>query len=146
MTRIRASRPDEAERLFEIWEAAVAATHDFVSPADKVEIARIVREEYLPQAEFWVIVDESDRPLGFMGMTGSSVESLFIDPAFHGRGLGTALMDHARAVASELRVDVNAQNEGAVAFYRRLGFQEVGRSPVDASGRPYPLLHFRDSH
>ena len=143
MTRIRASRPDEVDRLFEIWQAATAATHDFVDPDDKSLIARIVREEYLPNAELWIVADERDRPVGFMGMSGSKVDSLFIDPDHAGRGLGTAMMDHARTLASALSVDVNAHNEGAVSFYRRLGFRQVGRSPTDDSGRPYPLLHLR---
>jgi putative acetyltransferase len=143
MTRIRASRADDATRLFEIWQAAVAATHDFVSPEDKAQIAGIVRDQYLPNAPLWVMVDEDDRPLGFMGMTGSMMDSLFIDPAHCGRGLGRAMVDHARSLAPDLKVDVNEQNEAAVAFYRRLGFREVGRSPTDDSGRPYPLLHMK---
>ena len=144
MTSIRASRPDEAGRLFEIWQAAVAATHDFVSPADKAEIAVIVREQYLQSAPLWVVVDTDDRPLGFMGMTGSTMDSLFIDPEHAGRGLGRAMVDHARSLASNLSVDVNEQNRSAVGFYRRLGFREAGRSPLDDGGRPYPLLHMVD--
>ena len=144
ITLIRASVPGEAERLFEIWQAAVAATHDFVSAEDKAEIAVIVREQYLPNAPLWVIVDAADRPLGFMGMTGSTMDSLFIDPEHAGRGLGRAMVDHARSLASGLRVDVNEQNLAAVGFYRRLGFREAGRSPLDDGGRPYPLLHMVD--
>ena len=143
MTRIRKARPDDVPRLFEIWHAAVAATHDFVSRADRAEIAAIVRDQYLPAAPLWVAVDEADRPLGFMGMTGATMDSLFIDPAHHGRGIGRAMVDHAKAIAPALSVDVNEQNDGAVAFYRHLGFRQVGRSPVDDSGRPYPLLHLR---
>ncbi len=144
MTGIRASGPDEVERLFEIWQAAVAATHDFVAPEDLELFARIVREEYLPNAAFWVITDEADRALGFLGLSGSKVDSLFIDPDHCRRGLGTALMDHARTLASDLSVDVNEQNAAAVAFYRRLDFREVGRSPLDDASRPYPLLHMAD--
>jgi len=143
MTGIRASRPDEVERLFEIWQAAVAATHDFVAPEDLELFARIVRDEYLPNAAFWVVTDEADRALGFLGLSGSKVDSLFIYPAHGGRGLGTALMDHAGTLASDLSVDVNEQNAAAVAFYRRLGFHQVGRSPLDDTGRPYPILHLR---
>ena len=40
-------------------------------------------------------------------------------------------------------LDVNEQNPDAVDFYRRRGFEQVGRSPVDSDGRPFPLLHFR---
>ena len=143
MIRIRASRPDETGRLFEIWQAAVAATHDFLAPDHLEMITGIVREQYLPNAEFWVATDEADRPLGFIGMSGANVDSLFIDPEYQGRGIGRALMDHARALTPALSVDVNEQNAAAVAFYRRLGFRQVGRSPLDDSGLPYPLLHLR---
>lgn len=143
LTRIRRSRPDEIERLFEIWRDSTDATHGFVSREDLTAIARIVREDYLPAAELWVIVDADDRALGFMGMTGSSVDSLFIDPAHHGRGLGRAMIDHARAISPDLTVEVNEQNPGAAAFYRAMGFTQVGRSPLDDQGRPYPLLHLR---
>jgi len=40
-------------------------------------------------------------------------------------------------------VDVNEQNEQAVAFYRRLGLEVEGRSEVDGMGKPFPLLHMR---
>ena len=92
MTRIRASRADEAERLFEIWHSAVRATHDFVATEDLESIAGIVREEYFPCHDFWVVADGDDRAIGFMGMTGAKVDSLFIDPAHCRQGFGTALM------------------------------------------------------
>jgi putative acetyltransferase len=38
---------------------------------------------------------------------------------------------------------VNEQTPAAIAFYRHLGFEPFGRSPVDDSGRPYPLIHMR---
>ena len=125
--RIRRARPEETERLFEIWRGAVDATHDFVAAEDLRLFARIVRDDYLPNALLWVAADEVDRALGFMGMTGARVDSLFIDPAHHGRGLGRAMIGHARAAHPALEVDVNEQNAGAVGFYRRLGFVETGR-------------------
>lgn len=144
MVRIRRSRPDEAGRLFEIWQDAVHATHHFL-PADEAEaIAALVRDEYLPGAELWVAEDSSGRALAFIGMTGNSVDSLFVDPACHGRGIGRAMIAHARAGAGPLKVDVNEQNPGALAFYRRLGFRVKGRSETDSDGRPFPILHLAE--
>jgi len=144
MTRIRPSRPDEAGRLFEIWRGAVEATHHFLPVDAASAIAASVRDEYLPGAELWVAEDEGGRPLAFMGMTGNSVDSLFVDPACHGRGIGRALIAHARGAAGPLKVDVNEQNPGALAFYLSLGFRIEGRSGTDSGGRPFPILHLAE--
>ena len=143
MIALRASRPEDVERLFEIWRDAVDATHHFLGDADRAEIARIVRDDYAPVAEFVVAVDGSGRPRAFMGMTGSNIDALFIDPAAHRQGIGRAMIDHAARLGGPLTVDVNEQNDGAVSFYRAVGFVETGRSATDDQGRPYPLLHMR---
>jgi putative acetyltransferase len=88
-----------------------------------------------------VVVDDADRPLGFIGLSDSHVEMLFIDPDCRGRGLGRALLDFARELRGTLSVDVNEQNPSAVRFYRHYGFVQTGRSPLDGEGRPFPLLH-----
>jgi hypothetical protein len=38
-------------------------------------------------------------------------------------------------------VEVNEQNSLAIGFYRRMGFEVAGRSPVDAQGLAFPILH-----
>ena len=38
---------------------------------------------------------------------------------------------------------MNEQNPRALGFYRRMGFEVVGRSELDELGNPYPLLHLR---
>ena len=40
-------------------------------------------------------------------------------------------------------MDVNEENQAARGFYEALGFVVVGRSPLDETGRPHPLLHLR---
>ena len=140
---IRGKAPDDVDALHLLWAASVRATHHFLSAADFAEISALVRDRYLPAAALDVAVDAGDRPLGFLGMSGTHIDALFVDPAVHGRGIGRALVAYAAARAPVLSVDVNEQNEGAVAFYGRLGFRRTGRSPTDDEGRPYPLLHLR---
>ncbi|WP_311769057.1 GNAT family protein [Novispirillum itersonii] len=38
---------------------------------------------------------------------------------------------------------MNEDNPQAVAFYRHMGFTVTGRSEVDGSGKPFPLLHMQ---
>ena len=138
---IRLSKETDIPDLLVIWREAVRATHTFLRERDIAFYEEQVRDHYLPSCPFWVAVDAQDRAQGFMGMTGPKIDALFIHPSCHGRGLGRALVAHAAAHEPMLRVDVNEQNEGAVAFYRKLGFIQKGRSELDSSGNPFPIIH-----
>jgi len=143
MFSIRLSGPQDSAHLLAIWRDAVAATHHFLDPADFSAIERLVVNEYLPVAQLHLAIDEGGHPLGFMGLSGTHVDSLFVAPRHHGRGIGRALLAHALGDGIELTVDVNEQNGSGAGFYERLGFIVTGRSPTDDSGRPYSLLHMR---
>lgn len=138
---LRSSTAEDRDALFAIWLAAVRATHDFLTEDDIEFFSRLVRDEYLPSTEFIVAADAADQPVGFMGMTGNKIDALFVNPAWHGRGVGRSLVEYARSTAAVVVVDVNEQNRGARGFYARLGFQETGRSETDDMGKPFPLIH-----
>src|SRR5262245_38890408 len=141
---IRRAIPTDREGLLDIWLRSVQATHTFVPEADVRSMMPQVRE-YLASSEpeFWVLCNDSGAIMGFMGMSGSNMESLFLAPEFHGRGGGRRLVRHAQAVHGELTVDVNEQNSAARSFYEACGFVVESRSELDNQGRPYPLLHMR---
>ncbi len=143
---IRLATHDDAAALIDVWRTAVLATHDFLSAEDFRQIEQQVVKDYLPHAPLWVSCGAGGAPLGFLGLTGHQVDSLFIHQSARGRGVGRSLLAHARQVAQyPLVVDVNEQNAQALGFYLRMGFEPVGRSPCDDAGRPYPLLHLRQA-
>ncbi|WP_152398123.1 GNAT family N-acetyltransferase [Paenibacillus cellulositrophicus] len=142
MGQITAYREEDHDYLVELWYRAVRETHAFLTETDIAFYRRIVDEQALKHVEVWVEKDDSGVPLGFIGLDGSMVEMLFVDPDRHGQGIGTRLLRYAEQLkGSRLRVDVNEQNDGAYAFYQRYGFVRTGRSELDGSGRPFPLLH-----
>ncbi|GIO59294.1 GNAT family N-acetyltransferase [Paenibacillus cineris] len=142
MGQITAYREEDHDYLVELWYRAVRETHAFLTETDIAFYRRIVDEQALKHVEVWVDKDDSGVPLGFIGLDGSMVEMLFVDPDRHGQGIGTRLLRYAEQLkGSRLRVDVNEQNDGAYAFYQRYGFVRTGRSELDGSGRPFPLLH-----
>ena len=142
---IRAGTAADVPRALEIWRAAVDATHGFLSAEDRTEIDRMVAQDFLPNAPLWLAVDGADRPLGILVMDGEMIDALFVDPAVHGRGIGTALVDHALTLAPNALVDASEQASNAVPFYQSRGFVRTGRSDHDPQGRPYPVIHFRHS-
>lgn len=143
---IRPSRPADLEPLLDIWLRSVRATHVFLAESDIQELLPAVRN-YLSGAdtELWTLCCEASAPIGFMGLAEDKVDALFVAPDHLRRGAGRLLIEHARRLRGPLRVDVNEQNPEAIKFYEANGFHVVGRSPVDDEGRPFPLLHMRET-
>ena len=140
---IRPGIATDVPRAFEIWRAAVDVTHGFLTATDRAEIDRMVAEEFLPAAALWLVEDAKGTVQGFLVMDGSMIDALFVDPAVHGRGYGTALLTHALALAPGATVDASEQATNALPFYEARSFVRTGRSEHDPQGRPYPLVHLR---
>jgi putative acetyltransferase len=136
---------EDRERLVDLWERSVRATHHFLEDSDVVALRPLVAEELASDAvDWWVLVSATEALIGFLGFASDTIEALFIDPDHHGQGGGKFLVAHAQSLgAGALAVDVNEQNEAALRFYKTLGFSVVGRSPTDAGGRPFPMLHMK---
>ena len=139
---IRYSRPEDGQRVIEIWRKAVDATHDFLSAQDRQDIDELVCG-FLPQATLWLAVDGQDYPLAFMLIDEGHMQALFVDPDSRGTGVGKALVLHGLSLHPRMSTDVNEQNAQAVGFYEKMGFKRIGRSPVDDQGKPYPLIHLQ---
>lgn len=143
---IRARTAADHPILLDLWRRSVRATHHFLDPADIDALLPMVRDVYLDAVDIWVFDDAGHGPVGFIGVSDAQVEMLFLDPDRRGQGIGTRLLDHARALRGALTVDVNEQNPDAHGFYRGYGFVDVGRSPTDGQGRPFPLIHMALPH
>ena len=143
------ARPEDHGRLLDIWEAAVRPTHLFLTEADIEDLRPQVREAFAGVAELYLALDPQGVPAGFMGLTPpdgrnpARVEMLFVDPASHGQGLGTALLQMAQDKYSVLELEVNEGNASGADFYRRRGFEVKGRSERDLEGRPFPIVYLR---
>jgi putative acetyltransferase len=129
--------------VLEVWEAWVRATHDFISEAD-IQFFKPLVQGVLPQMPVLTCVrDRQGQVTGFLGLEGEKVEMLFIDPQWRGQGVGRNLLEHAIQAHGANALDVNEQNPQAVNFYLKMGFEVVGRSETDGTGKPFPLLHMR---
>ena len=127
------------EKLLDLWQASVEATHHFLSAE---EIAAI--RPYVPEAfkgvEHLFLAKEDGEIVGFMGINGTKLEMLFIAPEQRGKGIGKTLLQHAVVKFGVNSLTVNEQNPQAVGFYQYMGFQTVERHELDEQGNPYPIL------
>lgn len=133
--------PAELDALTDLWEGSVRATHDFLSEADIRFYRGVVRTQALPATALYVLYDAARRPIAFLGMEQEKIEMLFVACDHLHRGAGRRLVEYAVTRCGARRVDVNEQNVAAAGFYRRMGFRLLRRDALDASGRPFPILH-----
>ncbi|RIV35419.1 GNAT family N-acetyltransferase [Flagellimonas lutimaris] len=129
--------------LVEVWEASVRATHDFLKEEDIRYFRPLILNTYLDAVELRCARDGQGIVLGFLGVADHNLEMLFIHPDNRGMGIGRKLLDFAIDELEVQKVDVNEQNKQAVGFYEHYGFEVIGRSALDASGKPYPILHMK---
>ncbi len=137
---IRTATTTDHPRLLALWRVAVEATHSFLTPADIAALHPQVAA-YLRTVPELLVADSASRIDGFIGVDGRQIAMLFVDPASHRRGVGTALIDSLGP--GPLTVEVNEDNPVGRRFYAARGFVTYGRSAVDGEGRPFPLLHLR---
>lgn len=72
------------------------------------------------------------------------LDQIAVDPLYWGGGVAEALLSEARRLSPDLiRLDVNADNPRAVAFYTRAGFVTVGSGVNTRSGLATLKLEWR---
>ena len=143
IVELESRTPECLDRLLEVWERSVRATHTFLSGGEVETI-----KAYVPQALREVprlIVGEDERgvPIGFLGADGQRLEMLFLLPEARGKGLGRALLQYGMDRYGLRELAVNEQNPQARGFYERMGFRVYRRTETDEQGGPYPLLYMR---
>ena len=125
-TLLRSAGPTDAGRTGEIlWDHAQAggagvADEDLFSCAEAIACCGRMIDLG------WVTVALYDgRVEAFLARQAQEIHSLYVARDRNGQGLGKLLLQDAQAREHALRLQVRADNSGAVRFYRRLGFQPV---------------------
>lgn len=130
-------------KLLEVWEDSVKATHLFLSTE---EIKNI--KEYVPQAlkeiEHLIIMEnENHTPVAFMGIEDTKLEMLFIRNSERKKGLGKQLLNYGIEKYNVNELTVNEQNPNAKEFYEHMGFKIYKKTEFDEQGNPYPIWYMR---
>lgn len=112
------------------------------NPSLRVLVAEVDRH----RVGFAVLDLAASRPVA--GCPPAELATLYVSRHFARRGIGSGLLEKARERAAELSLDsriwlsANARNSGAIAFYRRLGFTELGAFDFEIEGERHPNLVF----
>ena len=88
-------------------------------------------DHVFPSSRIWLAEDEG-RLIGFAVLKQDWLDHLYVDPMWHGRGVGLALLTAVRENAAELNLWTFQANGQARRFYERHGFRLV--ELTDGSG------------
>ena len=130
-------------QLATIWESSVRATHDFLSETDIQYFKSTMPTVLLGTPYLIVALDETNQPIGFMGINEPEIDMLFIDNEYRGQGIGKALINFGITNYQANQLTVNEQNPQAIGFYEHMGFVTYQRQVTDDQGQPFPILKMR---
>ncbi|AKF36169.1 TPA: N-acetyltransferase [Yersinia enterocolitica] len=131
---IRAYQPDDIDAVMQLWLTSTIAAHPFIAEQYWHESAPLVRNTYLPAARTWVYLHSKtigdENPIaGFISILEEQlVGALFVAQPFHGQGIAKALMEHVQQHYRALTLEVYQQNQRAYHFYRKQGFNLIGKA------------------
>ncbi|CAM1371785.1 GNAT family N-acetyltransferase [Tenacibaculum xiamenense] len=143
MYKIEIVRKKDYAELIKVWEASVRATHDFLKEEDIEYFKPLILNTYFDAVELNCIKNSSNKIIGFSGVAEQSLEMLFVRPDYIGKGVGKTLLQNTITTLNIDKVDVNEQNQQALNFYLNQRFEIINRSELDATGKPYPILHMK---
>jgi ribosomal protein S18 acetylase RimI-like enzyme len=145
---VRLAQPDEMETVAAIAHRAFESFRLRVDPQIPESRARHSRREWVRngfkgRAEAIYVSESENRIVGFALLRSKvsrrlperstekvgEIELIAGDPAFHGRGIGKALVAeairHYQGKTSEIHVGTQAKNLRAIGLYTRMGFSVV---------------------
>ena len=130
---IRRARPEDADAIAETFIAAFDTLLTFLPNLHTHDEHRQFITEVVPRDhELWVAEDEG-RVVGFAAIGESTLGHIYVRPDFHGRGLGTALLEQTKKLRpSGFTLWTFPANVGACRFYERHGLQAIEHG--DGSG------------
>jgi ribosomal protein S18 acetylase RimI-like enzyme len=145
---LRPARVDEKDALARLFQRARRGW-EFVPPVPDEVLPKIARELFERHDEVW-LAEEDGRLLGFLAIRRSRrngwevLEKLYVDPDAQNRGVGSALLDQAKALRPHgFVLWVFQENTGARRLYERHGFRvaalRFGSAADNMEGEPDAL-------
>jgi GNAT superfamily N-acetyltransferase len=138
---IRPGTADDVEAIARLYERSFA-TLDFLPVLHTLDEHRGWFGRQLAEHEGWVWDEGAVR--GFMVLTEDEVLYLYLDVGWTGRGIGTALLDHAKKRRpGGFTLWTFQQNDGARRFYERHGLTAIEFTEGAGNEERMPDVRYR---
>lgn len=144
---IRPYRKDDFEPVTQFWfDAMEVAMPGLIARAGHEIIGgrEFFKNVVAVENQLWVY-ELNNKPVAYLGINGEFIDRLYVHPDYHRRGIGQALLDHARTLSpNHLWLYTHQANYHARAFYEKNKFiaEKFGMSPPPES-EPDVEYHWR---
>ncbi len=139
--RIREYAQHDLGAVLSSWENAARLAHPFLEDDFLAQERKNLPELYLPSAETWV-AEVGGNVVGFLALIGNEIGGLFLQPSFHGKGIGRALVDKAQEMRGALEVEVFSNNSIGRRFYASYGFVVIEEKIHEPTGQELLRLRY----
>ena len=120
---IRRATPQDAAAIGDV----------FIRARDEMAYLPRIPDEDRPKLGTWIVerhevwvAEEDGAVRGFIGIEPRYLSHIYVDPEAQNRGIGSALLAHAKALLPHgMQLWVFQRNEGARRLYEREGFRLV---------------------
>jgi GNAT superfamily N-acetyltransferase len=122
---IRRARTEESDAIAELFERS-HSTQEFLPHVHTIDEHRAFFAQRIAEDHVWAW-DEDGVILGYMILRGDDeLRHLYVEPSETRRGIGTALLDHAkRELPRGFTLWTFQENDGARRFYERNGLRAI---------------------
>ena len=131
---IRSAVAGDADAIVDVWLRSRASSFPAIPPTihSDHDVHAWFADVVLPTCEVWVSVAPSGQIVALLVLNQASIDQLYVDPDWFGRGIGSCLVE----LAKERRVDglvlwTFQSNHRAGRFYERHGFDVCGTTAGD---------------
>ena len=118
---IRKFTQSDRDTVMNIWLTSNIQAHSFIPKEYWINHFEQVKE-ILPQSTVFVY-EKNGSVQSFIGLTQHHIEGIFVEESMRGKGIGTQLLNHAKQFFSSLTLQVYEENQSALRFYFKEGFQ-----------------------
>lgn len=134
---IREAQEKDLEAILDLWLKGNLKAHAFLPSSfftERMDLMRMI----LPATKIYV--QDLNGVKGFIGISDSVIAGIYVDESMQNQGLGTSLLNHVKAICSELFVFVYPQNESALQFFKKQGFERQEEVINEETGLPEYVL------
>lgn len=141
---IRKLREEDITKVMTIWTKGNFKSHDFIDKDYWLLNFNKVKNEYLPNSETHVYIDDNEIK-GFISvMNENYIGALFVKEDSKRKGIGRKLINYCKERYNELSLHVYEKNVDATLFYVAMGFKNIKLQVDENTGEQEYVMKWKN--